>query len=108
LTTQASIAKPSPPTSPPDSTLVLTHAEFGRRPRDNQSGGTHHRTANTHFVLSGRVKGGLYGQDLQLDLWMATATLPSPSISEASMRVLEGLWACSRRKCWAVDLRHLR
>jgi len=42
-------------------TLVLTYAEFGRRPRENQSGGTDHGTANVHFALGGRVRGGLYG-----------------------------------------------
>ena len=44
-----------------DSTLVVTYAEFGRRPRENLSRGTDHGTANAHFVLGGRVRGGLYG-----------------------------------------------
>jgi uncharacterized protein (DUF1501 family) len=44
-----------------DDTLVLTYAEFGRRPRENSSGGTDHGTASAHFVLGGRVAGGLYG-----------------------------------------------
>ena len=44
-----------------DSTLMLTYCEFGRRPRENQSGGTDHGTANAHFALGGRVRGGLYG-----------------------------------------------
>lgn len=44
------------------STLVMTYAEFGRRPRENQSGGTDHGTASTHFVTGGRVKGGLHGE----------------------------------------------
>ncbi len=44
-----------------DTTLVMTYCEFGRRPKENQSGGTDHGTANAHFVLGGRVKGGLYG-----------------------------------------------
>jgi uncharacterized protein (DUF1501 family) len=45
-----------------DTTLVATYAEFGRRPRENQSGGTDHGTASAHFVLGGRVAGGLYGE----------------------------------------------
>jgi uncharacterized protein (DUF1501 family) len=49
-----------------DSTLVLTYAEFGRRPRENASGGTDHGTANVHFVLGGRVRGGFYGERPQL------------------------------------------
>jgi uncharacterized protein (DUF1501 family) len=44
-----------------NSTLVMTYAEFGRRPRQNMSGGTDHGTANVHFLAGGRVLGGLYG-----------------------------------------------
>ena len=44
-----------------DSTLVMTYAEFGRRPRENVSLGTDHGTASAHFMMGGRVKGGLYG-----------------------------------------------
>jgi len=44
-----------------DDTLVLTYAEFGRRPKENQNSGTDHGTANVHFALGGRVAGGLYG-----------------------------------------------
>ena len=50
-----------------DDTLVATYAEFGRRPRENASAGTDHGTASAHFVLGGRVKGGLYGQRPALD-----------------------------------------
>jgi len=42
-------------------TVVLTYAEFGRRPKENISGGTDHGTANVHFALGGRVAGGMYG-----------------------------------------------
>jgi uncharacterized protein (DUF1501 family) len=44
-----------------DDTLVMTYAEFGRRPRENQSNGTDHGTVAPHFVMGGRVRGGLYG-----------------------------------------------
>ena len=44
-----------------DRTLMMTYCEFGRRPRENLSGGTDHGTANAHFVAGGRVKGGFYG-----------------------------------------------
>lgn len=50
-----------------DSTLVMTYAEFGRRPKENQSGGTDHGTASAHFVTGGKVAGGLYGAAPQLD-----------------------------------------
>lgn len=45
-----------------ESTLVMSYAEFGRRPRENASNGTDHGTASAHFLLGGRVKGGLYGE----------------------------------------------
>lgn len=43
-------------------TLVATYDEFGRSPMENEDRGTHHGLANTHFVMGGRVKGGLYGE----------------------------------------------
>ena len=48
-------------------TLVLTYAEFGRRPKENLSNGTDHGTASVHFALGGRVAGGLYGEAPALD-----------------------------------------
>lgn len=48
-------------------TLVLTYAEFGRRPKENLSNGTDHGTASVHFALGGRVAGGLYGEQASLD-----------------------------------------
>ncbi len=47
-------------------TLVLTYAEFGRRPKENLSSGTDHGTASVHFALGGRVAGGLYGEQPSL------------------------------------------
>jgi uncharacterized protein (DUF1501 family) len=43
-------------------TLVATYDEFGRSPMENENQGTHHGLATTHFVLGGRVKGGLVGE----------------------------------------------
>ena len=50
-----------------NSTLLMTYAEFGRRPQENNSSGTDHGTASTHFIAGGRVKGGLYGAAPRLD-----------------------------------------
>jgi len=41
--------------------LVMTYAEFGRRPQENGNLGTDHGTAAAHFLAGGRVRGGLYG-----------------------------------------------
>ena len=45
----------------------MTYAEFGRRPQENNSNGTDHGTAASHFVAGGLVRGGLYGQAPRLD-----------------------------------------
>ena len=58
------------------STVIATYSEFGRRPRENQSGGTDHGTAATHFVLGGAVKGGLYGKHPALDRLDASGNMP--------------------------------
>jgi uncharacterized protein (DUF1501 family) len=59
-----------------DRTLVMTYAEFGRRPRQNQSNGTDHGTASAHFVTGGRVKGGLYGAAPALSRLDGNGNLP--------------------------------
>ncbi len=48
-------------------TLVVTYAEFGRRPKENLSNGTDHGTSSVHFALGGRVAGGMFGEQPSLD-----------------------------------------
>jgi uncharacterized protein (DUF1501 family) len=45
-----------------DDTMVVTYDEFGRSPMENEDKGTHHGLATTHFVMGGRVRGGLHGE----------------------------------------------
>jgi len=45
-----------------DNVLVVTYSEFGRRAKENRGGGTDHGTASSHFVLGGKVHGGIYGK----------------------------------------------
>ena len=59
-----------------DRTVVATYAEFGRRPRENQSGGTDHGTSSAHLVMGGGVKGGLYGAEPALDRLDGNGNLP--------------------------------
>ncbi len=59
-----------------DSTLIMTYAEFGRRPKENQSNGTDHGTANVHFITGGRVKGGMYGEAPALNRLDGNGNLP--------------------------------
>jgi uncharacterized protein (DUF1501 family) len=58
------------------STLIMTYAEFGRRPRENQSAGTDHGTVAPHFVSGGRVRGGLYGVPPMLARLDGSGNLP--------------------------------
>ncbi|HUR28295.1 MAG TPA: DUF1501 domain-containing protein [Planctomycetota bacterium] len=44
------------------STLVVAFSEFGRRVKENGSGGTDHGVAGPMFVAGEAVKGGLYGK----------------------------------------------
>ena len=41
--------------------VMMTYSEFGRRAVENGSHGTDHGTAAPHFLLGGRVKGGMFG-----------------------------------------------
>jgi uncharacterized protein (DUF1501 family) len=73
--------------------LILTYAEFGRRPRENLSNGTDHGTASVHFALGGRVAGGLYGAQPALDRLSGDGN-PAHAIDFRSLyaTVLERWW----------------
>jgi uncharacterized protein (DUF1501 family) len=76
--------------------LVLTYAEFGRRPKENLSSGTDHGTASTHFALGGRVAGGFYGAQPRLDQLSGDGN-PRHAIDFRSVyaTVLERWWGVS-------------
>ena len=74
-------------------TLVMTYAEFGRRPKENQSSGTDHGTAAPHFVLGGRVIGGLYGEAPRLKQLDGNGNLPfAIDFRQLYATVLERWW----------------
>jgi len=50
-----------------DDTVMMTYSEFGRRAKENGAKGTDHGTAAPHFVIGGKVSGGLYGQQPSLE-----------------------------------------
>lgn len=76
-----------------EDTLVATYAEFGRRPRENTSAGTDHGTASPHFVLGGRVNGGLYGQRPAFDRLDGNGNLPfAVDFRSIYATVLEHWW----------------
>ena len=50
--------------------LIMTYSEFGRRANENGSRGTDHGMAAPHFVLGGKVSGGIIGEYNDLSkLW---------------------------------------
>ena len=63
---------------------------------ENQSGGTDHGTANAHFVLGGRVKGGLYGQPPALARLDGNGNLPFAVD-------FRDLYATALERWWGID-----
>ena len=78
-----------------DETLILTYAEFGRRPKENLSNGTDHGTSSVHFALGGRVAGGLYGEQPSLDRLSGDGN-PAYAID------FRGVYATVLEKWWGV------
>ena len=79
-----------------DETLVATYDEFGRSPIETADHGTHHGLGTTHFVMGGRVKGGLYGEPPPVqDLHQIGG--PAPAIDTRQ------LWTTVARDWWGLD-----
>ncbi|ODP34678.1 DUF1501 domain-containing protein [Pandoraea sp. ISTKB] len=75
------------------STMIVTYAEFGRRPRENQSNGTDHGTVAPHFIAGGRVRGGLYGEVPRLDRLDGNGNLPfAVDFRDVYATVLQNWW----------------
>jgi uncharacterized protein (DUF1501 family) len=83
-----------------NSTLIMTYAEFGRRPQENLSNGTDHGTSNVHFLLGGKVKGGLYGPAPQLRQLEGNGNL-------AFGVDFRSLYATAIEKWWGVESRNV-
>ena len=79
-----------------DETMVATYDEFGRSPMENQDHGTHHGLAGTHFVMGGRVKGGLYGEAPRV-VRMGPIGGPEPGIDTRR------LWTTVTERWWGVS-----
>ena len=58
-----------------DKVLIATWSEFGRRPKENASGGTDHGAAAPLLLIGDPVKGGLYGESPNLTNLDATGNL---------------------------------
>jgi len=76
-----------------DRTLVLTYSEFGRRPRENQTGGTDHGTANCMFAFGPLVRAGVHGQAPDLRRLDADGNLRfGIDFRSVYAELLEALW----------------
>jgi uncharacterized protein (DUF1501 family) len=81
----------------------MTYAEFGRRPRENQSNGTDHGTAAPHFAFGGAVRGGWYGQPPNLAALDASGNLPfAVDFRQLYATVLQSWWGVGRNASDAV------
>jgi uncharacterized protein (DUF1501 family) len=79
-----------------DRTLVMTYSEFGRRARQNQSNGTDHGTAASHFVMGGAVRGGLVGQAPDLSRLDSSQNLIyTTDFRQLQATVAKGWWGIS-------------
>ena len=83
-----------------ETTLIMTYSEFGRRPRENQSAGTDHGTASSHFLWGGRVRGGLYGAAPDFGQLDGTGNLPHAVD-------FRSLYATVLERWWQLDARGL-
>lgn len=82
-----------------DESLIMTYAEFGRRPKENQSGGTDHGTTNVHFVTGGKVAGGIYGQAPQLNRLDGNGNLSfAVDFRSQYATVIDGWWGGNAEK----------
>jgi uncharacterized protein (DUF1501 family) len=79
-------------------TLMLTYAEFGRRPRENGSGGTDHGTANVHFAFGPTVRRGFYGAAPVLGRLDANGNLDS-------VIDFRSIYATVIERWWGIDSR---
>jgi uncharacterized protein (DUF1501 family) len=79
-----------------DETLVATYDEFGRSPMENEDRGTHHGLAATHFVMGGRVKGGLFGEPPPI-------VRMHPIGGAAPVIDTRRLWATVAERWWGVN-----
>jgi uncharacterized protein (DUF1501 family) len=80
-----------------DETLIATYDEFGRAPVENEDQGTHHGLATTHFVMGGRVKGGLVGDAPPVLKIFPKIGGPTPTIDSRR------LWTTVAERWWNVD-----
>lgn len=76
--------------------VVMTYSEFGRRARQNASGGTDHGAAAPLFVMGGGVKGGLHGAYPSLSDLQDGDLRHTVDFRSVFATVAHGCWGLSR------------
>ena len=76
--------------------VVMTYSEFGRRVRQNASGGTDHGAAAPLFVMGGGVKGGLHGAYPSLNDLQDGDVRHTVDFRAVFATVAQGCWGLAR------------
>jgi uncharacterized protein (DUF1501 family) len=76
--------------------VVMTYSEFGRRAKQNASGGTDHGAAAPLFVMGGGVKGGLHGAYPSLSDLQDGDLRHAVDFRSVFATVAHGCWGLSR------------
>ncbi len=78
--------------------LVMCFSEFGRQVIENASAGTDHGTAGPMFIAGKGVRGGIYGQPLNLQTLIANAPLHTTDFRDVYAGVLRDWLAVDPKK----------
>jgi uncharacterized protein (DUF1501 family) len=91
-----------------DDTLVFTYDEFGRSPKENAEGGTHHGWSSVHFAMGGRVNGGLMGEPMPVvEVFQIDGPPPVIDYRALYTTVIENWWGGSANGVFAKRFKPL-
>ena len=90
-----------------DQVLTMTFSEFGRRPSQNESGGTDHGTAAPLFVMGPQLKNTLVGQAPDLNLKHNKDLQFSTDFRSIYSTVLDKWLECDSRSVLGRQFEHL-
>ena len=90
-----------------DQVLTMTFSEFGRRPSENQSGGTDHGTAAPLFVMGSQLNDKLVGKAPNLDLKHNKDLQFSTDFRSVYSTVLDKWLECNSEAVLGEKFKHL-
>ena len=77
-----------------DQVLTMTFSEFGRRPAENNGGGTDHGTAAPLFVMGSKLKNNLIGAPPDLNVGKGQDLTHTTDFRQVYATVLENWLDC--------------